>query len=134
MAKAHRHSIVLIMGPLSGLLTFFGCDTKAKQNLKTINTDTTIVKIYPTDHKLTSQERKDLTNTFLKQKGVPASFIIFSSGRLNATQQKCITSVSARSSASVPANGISEYQRCSKVLMLYAIKKVRWILYLEKLK
>jgi hypothetical protein len=59
------------MALLSGLFSLFGCNTKAKQNSKTTNFDTTIVNIYPTDHKLTSQERKDLTNAFLKQKGVP---------------------------------------------------------------
>lgn len=33
--------------------------------------DTTIASIYPTDHKLVSQERKAITNLFLKQMGVP---------------------------------------------------------------
>src|SRR5258706_5887298 len=71
MTTLHRHSTFIIMGLLSGLFTLFGCDTKTKQNSKTTNTDTTIASIYPTDHKLTSQERKNFTNTFLKQKGVP---------------------------------------------------------------
>ena len=59
------------MGLLSGLFTLFGCDTKAKQNSKTTTSDTTVTKIYPTDHKLTNDERKNFTNKFLKQKGVP---------------------------------------------------------------
>lgn len=59
------------MGLLSGLSTFFGCAQKGKQQSTAAATDTLTASIYPTDHKLTSQERKDLTNAFLKQKGIP---------------------------------------------------------------
>ena len=58
------------MGLLSGLFTLFGCGQKSRQS-KAAKVVTPIANIYPTDHKLTSQERKDLTNAFLKQKGVP---------------------------------------------------------------
>jgi hypothetical protein len=71
MTQPHRHNILIIMGLLSGLFTLFGCDQKSRQQSKAIKTNTTIANIYPTDHKLTSQERKGLTNAFLKQKGVP---------------------------------------------------------------
>lgn len=59
------------MGLLSGLLSLFGCNPKSKQQSKVITADTSFISIYPTDHKLTSQERKNFTNVFLKQRGVP---------------------------------------------------------------
>lgn len=72
MATLHRHSTsIIIMGLLSGLFALLGCDTKPRQNQKATTNDTTVANIYPTDHKLTSDERKNFTNKFLTQKGVP---------------------------------------------------------------
>jgi Domain of unknown function (DUF4272) len=71
MIQLHRHNTFIFMGLLSGLLTLFGCDQKSKQQSKAPKADTTTENIYPTNHKLASQERKDLSNVYLKQKGVP---------------------------------------------------------------
>ncbi len=59
------------MGLLTGLFTLFGCGQKKQSNAKTNTVDTVAIAIYPKDHKLTGQERKEFSNKFLKQKGVP---------------------------------------------------------------
>ena len=59
------------MGLLTGLFTLFGCGQKKQSNSKANIVDTTSMAIYPKDHKLTGQERKEFSNMFLKQKGVP---------------------------------------------------------------
>jgi len=70
MTIQHRHfTKAITMGLLTSILSFFGCGQKSNENKETISM--TSLTIYPTDHKLTMQERKDLTNKFLKQKGVP---------------------------------------------------------------
>ncbi len=53
---------------LTSILSFFGCGQQSNSNMEKLSVTQTI---YPTDHKLTMQERKDLTNKFLKQNGVP---------------------------------------------------------------
>jgi len=59
------------MGLLTGLLSLFGCGQKKQSNSKANTVDTVVIAIYPKDHKLTGQERKEFSNKFLKQKGVP---------------------------------------------------------------
>ncbi|MFT3704986.1 MAG: DUF4272 domain-containing protein [Agriterribacter sp.] len=62
---------LIFMGILTGLFSLFGWGQK-KQLISKVNTiDTASIAFYPKDHKLTAQERKDFSNKFLKQKGVP---------------------------------------------------------------
>jgi hypothetical protein len=62
---------LIFMGLLTGLFSLFGCRQKKQSNSKTNIVDIASVAVYPKDHKLTGQERKDFSNKFLKQKGVP---------------------------------------------------------------
>jgi hypothetical protein len=55
----------------TGLLSLLGCKQKNQSNTKGKIADATSITIYPKDHKLTAEERKKYSNTFLKQKGVP---------------------------------------------------------------
>jgi hypothetical protein len=59
----------IIMGLLTSIFSFFGCGQKSNDHKE--KASMTTKTIYPTDHKLTMQERTDLTNKFLKQKSVP---------------------------------------------------------------
>lgn len=71
MKRLHRYNLIIIMTLFTGLLGLFGCDIKGRQKAGAAKADTAPVNIYPADHKLTSEERKNITNAFLKQKGVP---------------------------------------------------------------
>ncbi|GAO43339.1 DUF4272 domain-containing protein [Flavihumibacter petaseus] len=62
---------LISMGLLAGLFSLFGCGQTKNSNTKTNAVDTGSIAFYPKDHKLTGQERKDFSNRFLKQKGVP---------------------------------------------------------------
>jgi len=62
---------IILMALLTGLFSLFGYGQKNRENSKVINHDSTLQSIYPNDHKLTGQERKEFTNKFLTQKGVP---------------------------------------------------------------
>jgi hypothetical protein len=66
----YYHKIILI-SVLMGLFSFFNCRPKESKNLAVIKSVVATDSIYPTDHKLTGEERKEFTNSFLKQKGIP---------------------------------------------------------------
>ncbi|WP_329904155.1 DUF4272 domain-containing protein [Porphyromonas pogonae] len=53
------------MGILTSIFSFFGCGQNSNKKRMTMQT------VYATDHKLTMQERKEFTNSFLRQKGIP---------------------------------------------------------------
>lgn len=59
------------MGFFAGLLSLFGCGQKKQPAAQANTTDTLSAASYPKDHKLIAEERKDYSNKFLKQKGVP---------------------------------------------------------------
>lgn len=59
------------MGLFTAFFSLFGCGQRKASNSKANIPDTVSTAFYPTDHKLTGQERKDFSNKFLKQKGVP---------------------------------------------------------------
>ncbi|OQP66843.1 hypothetical protein A3860_00285 [Niastella vici] len=65
---------LFLVGILSGLFSLFGCAQKkhsATKAIKATKRDTAFVAYYPTDHKLSKEERKSFSNKFLKLKGVP---------------------------------------------------------------
>jgi len=62
---------LLIIGLFSGLFSLFGCGQKKQSVAKVTIQDTTAVVFYPKDHKLSKEERKEFSNKFLKQKGIP---------------------------------------------------------------
>ena len=62
---------LLFVGFLPALLLLAGCGAKKPSNTKAKLVDSLSQPIYPADHKLTAQERKSLSNKYLKQKGVP---------------------------------------------------------------
>ncbi len=49
----------------------FACKTRTDQHVKATIVDTAVAGIYPADHNLTAEERKNFTEQFLKQKGIP---------------------------------------------------------------
>lgn len=61
------------MGLFVGFLSLFGCGqtNQSKSNANANIVDTVSIAFYPKTHKLTGQERKEYSNKFLKQKGVP---------------------------------------------------------------
>lgn len=59
------------MGLFTALLSLFSCGQKKQSNSKVSIVDTGSVPAYPKDHKLTAEERKEYSERFLKQKGVP---------------------------------------------------------------
>ncbi|MBS1732649.1 MAG: DUF4272 domain-containing protein [Bacteroidetes bacterium] len=61
----------IFMGLLTGMFSLLGCGQKKNSSTKANAVDTGSIAFYPKDHKLTGQERKDFSNKFLKQKGVP---------------------------------------------------------------
>ncbi|MES2774052.1 MAG: DUF4272 domain-containing protein [Bacteroidota bacterium] len=71
MAILNRYYLFFFMCLFSGLFILIGCGTNTKQNSNKTAIDSTTAGIYTTDHKLTGEERKNVTNKFLKQKGVP---------------------------------------------------------------
>lgn len=66
-----QYTLFILMGLLTGLFTLFGYGQKKQSIAKTNSFDKVPIVIYPKGHKLTGQERKEFTNKFLKQKGVP---------------------------------------------------------------
>jgi hypothetical protein len=69
----HKQITSLIsIAVLTGLIILCSCKDKKQSNtkIKTIDSIAMPAK-YPKDHKLSSQERKDFSNKFLKRKGVP---------------------------------------------------------------
>ena len=62
---------LFFMGLVAGLFSLFGCGQKRRLNPKVNKVDSLATAIYPKDHKLTAQERKEFSDKFLKQKGVP---------------------------------------------------------------
>jgi hypothetical protein len=61
----------IFMGLFAGLFSLFGCKQKKQSNSEAKIIDTVSIAFYPKDHKLTGEERKEYSNKFLKQKGVP---------------------------------------------------------------
>jgi Domain of unknown function (DUF4272) len=62
---------LIFMGLFTGLLSLFGCGQKKQSNTRANTIDTGSIAFYAKDRKLTGQERKEFSNKFLKQKGVP---------------------------------------------------------------
>ena len=62
---------LIFMAFLTGLLSLFGCETKKNQSSKRTVIKKSFNANYPKDHKLSGQERKEYSNLFLKQRGVP---------------------------------------------------------------
>ena len=62
---------LIFMGLFTGLFLLIGCGHTKQPNSKADVADSLTIAFYPKDHKLSGQERKEFSDKFLKQKGVP---------------------------------------------------------------